>query len=112
MENEFQLTTDQANNQSRCVTMCRWVVEVVNGRIKRDYKLFRQEYFNRACALLNEFHPTIEDRPDAAEYLQIAHERLNTSNFLGKFIRRENIRRRAVFQNIDSSEVTELTHSF
>lgn len=33
-ENEFQLTTLQANN-SRFVTMCRWVVEVVNEGIKR-----------------------------------------------------------------------------
>ncbi|XP_047025748.1 uncharacterized protein LOC124634289 [Helicoverpa zea] len=114
LEGEFQLTTDQAN-KSRCVTMCRWVVEIVNGRIKRDYKLFRQEYFNRAsthlmddfkivCALLNKFHPTIEDRPDAAEYVQIAQARLNSSNYLGEFIRRDNInRRRTVFQNIDSN---------
>lgn len=43
---ECQLTTEHAN-ESRMVTMCRWVVEVVNGRFKRDFKLLRQKYFNR-----------------------------------------------------------------
>lgn len=116
LENENQLTTDQAKN-SRCVTICRWVVEVVNGRIKRDYKLklFRQEYFNRAsshhmayfkiaCSLLNKFHPTITDRPDAVEFLNIARARLNTVNYLSEFIRREHKnRRRTIFQSIKSS---------
>ncbi|CAH0731011.1 unnamed protein product, partial [Brenthis ino] len=63
--------------------MCRWVVEVVNGRLKRDFKLFRQEFFNKSakhlmidfrngCALTNKLHPLIEDIPEAAEYLAIA----------------------------------------
>ncbi|KAH9636739.1 hypothetical protein HF086_007637 [Spodoptera exigua] len=69
LENEHQLTTQQAN-RSRLVTMCRWVVEIVNGGIKRDYRLFRHVFNNRAamhlnddfricCALLNKFHVTI-----------------------------------------------------
>lgn len=45
LRDETQLTTEQAN-KSRLVTMCRWVVEVVNGRFNRDYKLLRQDYFN------------------------------------------------------------------
>lgn len=71
----------------------RRVVEVVNGRIKRDFKLFRQEYFNKAathlmvdfkvvCALLNKFHPIIENRYDAMEYQNIAQAKLNTPNYL------------------------------
>ncbi|XP_041988982.1 uncharacterized protein LOC121740371 [Aricia agestis] len=47
LEGEHQLTTAQAN-RSRCVTICRWVVEAVNGHFKRDFKLFRQEYFHRS----------------------------------------------------------------
>ncbi|CAH2109329.1 unnamed protein product [Euphydryas editha] len=43
-EGEHQLTTAQAN-KSRCVTICRWVVEAINGHFKRDFKLLRQEYF-------------------------------------------------------------------
>lgn len=67
-----QLTTMQAN-KSRCVTLCRWVVDVVNGRFKRDYKFFRQDFFNLmtdfkiGAALTNRFHPLIIDRFDAPE---------------------------------------------
>lgn len=113
LEGENQLTTEQAN-RSRCVTMCRWVVEVVNGRIKRDFKLFRQEYFNRAsthlmtdfniaCALLNKYHIPIQDRPDARQLLAVALAKINTTNHLGAFIRNENInRRRTIFRRIDA----------
>lgn len=43
---EWQLSTLQANI-SRCVTMNRWVVETVNGRFSRDFKIFREDYFNK-----------------------------------------------------------------
>lgn len=39
-DNEPQLTTSQAN-KSKAVTLCRWVVEVVNGIFKSKFKLFR-----------------------------------------------------------------------
>ncbi|KOB64120.1 Uncharacterized protein OBRU01_24575 [Operophtera brumata] len=42
-----QLTAIQAN-KSRMCTICRWPVEIVNGRLKRDFKILRQEYFNVA----------------------------------------------------------------
>ncbi|XP_045457322.1 uncharacterized protein LOC123667471 [Melitaea cinxia] len=112
-EGEHQLTTQQAN-KSRCVTMCRWVVEVVNGRLKRDFKLFRQEFFNKAakhlmidfwngCALTNKLHPLIEDIPEAAEYLAIAVRRLHIDNVLANTVRIENYnRRRATFVSIDA----------
>lgn len=111
---EHQLTTLQAN-RSRCVTMCRWVVEVINGRIKRDFKLFRQEYFNLAsahlmtdfkiaCALLNKFHPVIGDRPEALEILNKALSCLNTTNYLSEYVQNENLnRRRAMFQAINAT---------
>lgn len=71
---EMQLSTMKAN-KTRMVTMCRWVVEVVNGQFKRDYKIFRGEYFNNltrhamddfkiAGAIINHFHPVTTDRPD------------------------------------------------
>ncbi|XP_034839386.1 uncharacterized protein [Maniola hyperantus] len=112
LEGQHQLTTRQAN-KSRCVTMCRWVVEVVNGRIKRDFKLFRQDYFNKAakhlmedfriaCALTNKFHPVIEDKQEYYEYLEIAKQRLNMPNHLADIVQREQLnRRRSMFQNID-----------
>ncbi|XP_045781841.1 uncharacterized protein LOC123878594 [Maniola jurtina] len=114
MEGEHQLTTMQSN-KSRCITMCRWVVEIVNGRIKRDFKLLRQEFFNRAmshvmddfriaCALTNKFHPLIEDRPEDVEYLAIARQRLHIENHLAEFVITENInRRRAPFTAIDGN---------
>ncbi|KAJ8710624.1 hypothetical protein PYW08_009139 [Mythimna loreyi] len=35
IEGEHRLTTGQAN-RSRCISICRWVVEAVNGHFKRD----------------------------------------------------------------------------
>lgn len=91
---EMQHTTSNAN-KSRCVTMCRWVVEVVNGRFKRDFKLFRNKYFNVssrnlmpdfriAAAILNNFHPVITDRPDAQLLLDRALSRLEMPNLLSE----------------------------
>ncbi|KAJ8721099.1 hypothetical protein PYW08_006564 [Mythimna loreyi] len=48
---ESQLSTIKAN-KSRLLNLCRWVVEVDNGRFKLQFKLFRQEYFNVASSLL------------------------------------------------------------
>lgn len=93
--------------------MCRWVVEIVNGRIKRDFRLFRHVFNNRAaihlkddfrvaCALLNKFHPLIEDPPEAREYVAIAQSRLHQTNHLAQFVEGQNInRRRAMFSAID-----------
>lgn len=89
---ETQLSTIKAN-KSRCVTLCRWVVEVVNGRFKRDFKLLRNKYFNIysknlmpdfriAAALLNNFHPVLTDRPDALLIINRALSRLEMPNLL------------------------------
>ena len=62
---DTQLSTDQAN-KSRLITVVRWVVESINGRFKRDFKLFRNKIFNKnvpyvfedfkiAAALINYF---------------------------------------------------------
>ncbi|KAL0829798.1 hypothetical protein ABMA28_003281 [Loxostege sticticalis] len=108
-----QLSTRQAN-ESRLVTMCRWVVEIVNGRFKRDFKIFRHQYFNRmsknlivdfkiAAAILNNFHPVIYDRIDAQLILNRALERRFMPNYLADFvIERQMNRRRAPFVNVDS----------
>ncbi|KAL0850182.1 hypothetical protein ABMA28_012054 [Loxostege sticticalis] len=111
-EGETQLSTIKAN-KSRCVTLCRWVVEVVNGRFKRDYKLFRSDFFNlaathlmddfRICAaLINAFHLEIVDRPDAHLILNRALQYLHTPNYLAEYVIENNInRRRAPFTSID-----------
>ena len=85
-----QLSTDQAN-KSRLCTNCRWPVEVVNGRLKKDFPLFRQNYFNKsmlhmfhdfriAAALTNAFHLPLEDNRHAAQFLTITKNKLNHRN--------------------------------
>lgn len=95
------------------MTLCRWVVEVVNGRFKRDFKLFRQDFFNRAHAhlmsdfkiaasLINRFHPTLQDRPDASLIIERALRYQHTPNYLAEFVTNYNLNRRSVmFRRID-----------
>ncbi|XP_052742778.1 uncharacterized protein LOC112055836 [Bicyclus anynana] len=126
-EGETQLSTIEAN-KSRAVTICRWVVEVVNGRFKRDFKLFRQNYFNVAsknfikdfkvaAALLNSFHPPIVDRVDAGEILDQINLNMNIENALAEVIINENYnRRRSNFETItvhndNLNDFPQLTHS-
>lgn len=97
------------------MTLCRWVVEVVNGRFKRDFKLFRNVFFNLASAhmmedfrigttLINKFHKLIENPDNADEIAQIATTRLNLPNYLGQFVQNYNLnRRRVLFRNIDAN---------
>ncbi|XP_045449482.1 uncharacterized protein LOC123658044 [Melitaea cinxia] len=113
-EGASQLTFSQAN-KSRKVTLCRWVVEIVNGRFKRDFKLFRHRYLNKASthlmvdfriagALLNKFHPVLVDSPNADNIIQRALRYMDEPNHLGQFIIDYNInRRRAMFTRIDSN---------
>ncbi|RVE54605.1 hypothetical protein evm_000726 [Chilo suppressalis] len=78
---KWQLSTLEAK-KTRAVTICRWVVEVVHSRFKRDYKLFRQGFFNTAskhlmrdlevaASLINAFHPPITNHADAEVILMI-----------------------------------------
>lgn len=126
-EGQTQLSTSEAN-KSRAVTICRWVIEIVNGRFKRDFKLLRQNYFNTAsksfmkdfevaAALLNKFHPPIVDRADAGEIIQEINRYMNTENVLADFIIRNNYNRlRANFEiitvhNDNLNDFPQLSHS-
>ncbi|KAL0820087.1 hypothetical protein ABMA28_006032 [Loxostege sticticalis] len=113
---QSQLTTLEGN-RSRCVTINRWVVEAVNGQIKRDFKIFRQEYFNRAsshlikdfkiaCAILNAFGTPITNPENAHTILNIINERLFLDNNLAAIVAMERLNRRHVlFTNIDVSNI-------
>lgn len=113
-EGETQLTTRDAN-KTRAVTLCRWVVEVVNGIFKTKFKLFRQAFFNRASkhimidfsvagALINKYHLRVQDREDAAEILQIVNQNMNKNNDLSDYVRNQNLNTsRADFRNITVS---------
>lgn len=126
-EGETQLTTIDAN-KSRAVTICRWVVEVVNGRFKRDFKIFRQDYYNStsqniikdfkvAAALINAFHPLIENRGNAETILTIIRRNMNVENTLAEAVLTLNLNRRRTnfteinVENNNLSDFPQLTSS-
>lgn len=91
------------------MTICRWVVEVINAVFKQTFKSFRQEFFNRAsthmmqdfAAFINRFHPRILDRPDAAQILSVINQIMYIHNTLADYINLYHLnRRRAQFVNI------------
>lgn len=114
--NETQLTTEQSN-EARSVTMCRWVVEVVNGRFKRDFKLLREKYFNRslphmftdfriAAAILNHFHQPMSDSIYAEAFLNTIRNKMDTLNFLFTYVERKRLNsRRADFLRIEANDI-------
>ena len=109
---ETQLST-LAANKSRTVTICRWVIEAVNGIFKHSFKIFRHDFFNLAskhaiidfkvaAALINKFHQRVRNREDASQILEIVNERLYMNNTLADFVIQNNInRRRSQFLNIN-----------
>lgn len=114
--NETQLSTFEGN-RSRCVTINRWVVEAINGRIKRDFKIFRQEYFNRAsphmmkdfsiaAALHNAFATEFTDPENAEAILSIIQDRLFLDNVLAGLVEQESLNRRnSLFHIITTTNV-------
>lgn len=119
LEGEHQLTTQQAN-RSRCVTICRWVVEVVNGYFKRDFKIFRQDFFNKtvphmmqmfsiAASLLNKFGVRLKNRNDAEQIINVIRERFPLHNNLSDFINNMQMNRRTSdFSSITAHSNTDI----
>ncbi|XP_047036447.1 uncharacterized protein LOC124642178 [Helicoverpa zea] len=113
---DSQLSTEQAN-ESRAVTLCRWVVEVVNGRFKRDYKLLRQNYFNRAvphmivdfriaASLINTFHTPIVDSIHAEQFWNRIRATADLQNILYTYVERKRLNsRRADFQRLEANNM-------
>lgn len=95
--------------------MCRWVMEVVNGRFKRDFKLLRQKYFNRAlphmfidfriaAAIINHFHVPIEDSVHAEDFLNHIRRKVDTPNLLYTYVDRKRLNnRKADFQRLEAN---------
>ncbi|PZC81563.1 hypothetical protein B5X24_HaOG212487 [Helicoverpa armigera] len=117
-KNEFetQLTTVQAN-KSRLITLCRWVVEAVNGKLKNRFKLLRQDYFNRvlphlfvdfkiAAALINALYKIAVDNENANEILRIVNQRLHTPSLLNDYVQLRNLnRQRAAFITLEANQL-------
>lgn len=111
---ETQLTTDESN-KSRLVTLCRWVVETVNGKFKRDFKLFRHRMFNNnittifsdykiAAALINCYQDTYEDSAYSNDFIQSINRNLHKLNLLAVYVHENNLnRQRATFTRLEAS---------
>lgn len=104
---EKQFSTNDAN-YSRLITMIRYIVEQVNGRIKKKFKFFRnqisnnhldnlQEYFRIACALSNAFFcPLITDTEELKEKVELAIKRSHIPNDLQNYILENKLDRKSV----------------
>jgi len=90
---EKQFSTKQGN-ESRKVTLVRWLVEAVNGRIKKKFKFFRDTvpggylekiglFFSIGCALINKFCPPLsKDSPRHDRIAERAMELVDQENLL------------------------------
>ncbi|KAH9635150.1 hypothetical protein HF086_009490 [Spodoptera exigua] len=113
---ERQLSTLQANI-SRCVTMNRWVVEAVNGRFSRDFKIFREVYLNKRCphimedfriaaAFLNHFAVQFRERANVREIIEIIDAKIFEDNELCEVVQQHNLNMRStLFQSISHTNI-------
>lgn len=114
--NATQLSNEQAN-KSRLVTIVRWVIEAINGRFKRDFKIFRNQMFNKslpnlftdfriAGALLNAFREPFHDSVYAETFIEQINSRMNTTNNLGNYVVAHNVnRQRAAFVTMNNESI-------
>lgn len=103
---ETQLSTEQAN-KSRLITIVRWVVETVNGRFKRDFKIFRNRIFNKnvpyvfedfkiAAALINCFQEPYGDSPYTEDFIETINRNIQRPNRLAEHVAENNLNRQRV----------------
>lgn len=112
--NERQLSTQDAND-SRKVTICRWVVEAINGHIKTQFRQLRNQYsnvaaakmkeeFKIACALLNAFGERFSDHNLVNEIINQIQIKQNSPNFLAEIVTVNNLNQhRADFISMDAA---------
>src|SRR5207237_423767 len=100
-----QFAYDEGNS-SRKVTMVRWLVEAVNGRLKNKFKFLDgvipnsyipnlMNYFRVACALCNAFcAPLKVDSEENEQLIDLALQKTTIPNHLKQEIEAENLRNR------------------
>ncbi|XP_058804597.1 uncharacterized protein LOC131674731 [Phymastichus coffea] len=116
-QGEKQLTAEAANN-SRRVTMIRWVVEAVHGAVAQKYKIFHQQLDNRflveaslyckvVCFLINEFGKRLVSRASTNEdILNQVISKHGTENTLAEDVATGRwSRRTSEFTKLSSSDV-------
>lgn len=103
-------------NKSRLVTLVRWVVETINGRLKRDFKIFRHRYFNNtlsnaivdfriAAALINATQESYSDSRLTESFSDMIERNVNRPNLLADYVdeQRINAQRNISFRRIDAA---------
>jgi hypothetical protein len=131
----LQFTTKEAN-ESRRVTICRWVVEAQNGRLKNVFKFFASKVETRykpsinkflkiSCAILNHDHPNLfSNKPQHHNIAQRMLARMDMTNLLQERIqtmgwdvstivvawRKATAETFADFPHLTLDEMTELTN--
>jgi len=97
-----QFTTNDGNN-SRRVTMLRWLVESVNGRLKNVFKFFDStipityipllgSLFRISCALSNAFFPPLfTDSEESLTLVRSTLDRLPELNSLQKYVEEQGL---------------------
>lgn len=116
---ETQLSTEAAN-KSRLVTLVRWVVETINGRMKRDFKIFRNKYFNItlttamtdfriAAALVNATQEPYGDSHLTANFIEMIERNRNRPNQLAEYVNqnRLNAQRNIAFTRMEATDVVD-----
>lgn len=115
---QSQLTTAQAN-QTRFVTKCRFVVEIVNGFLKSCFRALDKNVpnvslrhylsdFKIAAAIINKFHSRIFSDGENAELIadnMLAN--LNKENSLEKLIKDLNLERASQYNRIDIDDIVD-----
>lgn len=99
-----QLTTEDAN-QSRIVTILRWVVEARQGHFRSIFKIFDHtfeiqngkhvgDYYRICGAILNRYHPPITRRDATVERARQMRARAQVPNVVQARVELENLTRR------------------
>ena len=105
-KNSSQLSTAQANTFHMITIIC-WLVEVVNGRFKRDFKFLRIDNFNTsvphlfdhfhaAAALLNVLYFPINDNAYHDQIINIIHESMELEYHLAEYVIQKDLKRQRV----------------
>lgn len=110
-----QFSAEQAN-ESRLCTKIRWIIEVVNGRLKMCYRALDNRVENKslthfftdfkiASALYNRFHRRLfSDSTNAAEIAQKMFNKKDYTNELMKIVLDKGLHRKSQMVNIKNLE--------
>ncbi|KAJ8676807.1 hypothetical protein QAD02_012594 [Eretmocerus hayati] len=116
-----QLTTARAN-ASRKVTKTRYIVEVVNGRIKQSFKYFDEVWSNKslghawddfhvACAIYNAFYPIYESDKGYADIIYQEMMRRDSDTNILRVITEDLgfARKRSIFETTSSESLPQFS---